>query len=46
MLLELAVAANCDYIVTLNRRDFRDVVAWGIRVIEPIELLRLVGELP
>jgi putative PIN family toxin of toxin-antitoxin system len=46
MLLELAVAANCDYIVTFNRRDFRDVEAWGIRVIEPIELLRLVGELP
>ncbi len=46
MVLELAVTANCDYIVTYNRRDFAGVEKFGLRAIEPIDLLRLIGTLP
>ena len=40
MVLELAVAARCEYIVTYNRRDFRGCERWGISAITPAELLR------
>jgi putative PIN family toxin of toxin-antitoxin system len=46
MLLELAVAANCDGIVTYNRRDFHGVESFGVSAIEPVELLRMIGEMP
>src|SRR5437868_14758830 len=46
MVLELAVAAGCDAIVTYNRRDFRGVDRFGIRVLTPSEFLREIGELP
>lgn len=46
MVLELAVTANCDYIVTYNRRDFQGVEPFGLKVIEPVELLRIIGDLP
>ena len=45
MLLELAVVANCDHIVTYNRRDFSGVEAFGLQVILPADLLRLIGAL-
>jgi len=43
MVLELAVAASCNVIVTHNRRDFRGVHRFGIRVLGPAELLREFG---
>ncbi|MBC8870037.1 MAG: putative toxin-antitoxin system toxin component, PIN family [Planctomycetes bacterium] len=46
MVLELAVTANCDYVVTYNRRDFQGVESFGLEVIEPVELLRIIGDLP
>jgi putative PIN family toxin of toxin-antitoxin system len=46
MVLELAVTANCDYIVSFNRRDFQSVDSFGVQVIEPVELLRLIGDIP
>jgi putative PIN family toxin of toxin-antitoxin system len=46
MVLELAVTANCDYIVTYNTRDFQGAESFGVKVIEPIELLRVIGEVP
>ena len=45
MVLELAVAAGCDAIVTYNKRDFAGVDRFGLRVWEPKELLIEIGEL-
>ena len=46
MVLELAVSANCDIIVTFNLDDFEGVEEFGIRVMTPRDLLRKIGELP
>ena len=46
MVLELAVAADCDMIVTYNERDFRGVEKFGLRVITPRVFLQEIGELP
>jgi predicted nucleic acid-binding protein len=46
MVLELAVAGRCDFIVTYNRREFRGADAFGIRVVTPKEFLQEIGELP
>src|SRR5207247_1059181 len=46
MLLELAVAASCDYIVTYNVRDFQGVEQFGIGLRTAKELLQEIGELP
>jgi putative PIN family toxin of toxin-antitoxin system len=40
MVLELAVAAGADYVVTFNARDFAGAERFGVRVIGPRELLR------
>ena len=45
MVLELAVTANCDTIVTFNKRDFGDVDEFGIMVLTPQEFLKEIGEL-
>jgi predicted nucleic acid-binding protein len=44
MVAELAVAAGCDAIVTFNRRDFRAVEAFALKVWSPAQLLRSIGE--
>jgi len=46
MVLELAVEANCDCIVTFNRDDFVGCEEFGVRVVSPQEFLRLIGVLP
>ncbi len=46
MVLELAVTAGCDFIVTYNRQDFAGVKAFGIRVVTAKEFLQEIGELP
>ncbi len=46
MILELAVASQCTYIVTYNERHFRGAEQFGIRVITPQELLEKIGALP
>lgn len=43
MVLELAVTAKCDAIVTFNKRDFRGCEKFGIRLLTPVELLREIG---
>jgi putative PIN family toxin of toxin-antitoxin system len=45
MVLELAVAASCEVIVTFNKRDFRGAESFGIGVLTPEEFLRTIGEL-
>jgi putative PIN family toxin of toxin-antitoxin system len=46
MVLELAVAAGCDFIVTYNQRDFRGAGRLGIQVATAKEFLQKIGELP
>ena len=46
MLLELAVEAACDYIVTHNLRDFVGVDRFGLRAIPPAEFLTRIGAVP
>jgi putative PIN family toxin of toxin-antitoxin system len=44
-LLELAVAANCDYIVTYNEKDFVGTEQFGVAIITPKAFLQKIGEL-
>jgi putative PIN family toxin of toxin-antitoxin system len=45
MLLELAVTASCNYILTYNVKDFKGIKKFGVKAITPKEFLKLVGEL-
>ena len=45
MVLELAVAAGCKYIVSFNERDLRGAEEFGIRVLTPKGFLLEIGEL-
>jgi predicted nucleic acid-binding protein len=42
LLLQLAVAAGCGYIITHNLRDFRGAEKWGIAAVSPGDFLRLI----
>jgi putative PIN family toxin of toxin-antitoxin system len=46
MVLELAVTAQCDFIVTYNTRDFVGVERFALQAIEPGAFLRHIGALP
>jgi len=44
MVLELAVEAQCDCIVTFNRKDFAGVESkFGVRILTPKEFLQEIG---
>ena len=45
MVLELAVKAGCDSVVTYNIRDFAGIEQFGISAITPAEFLDLIGAL-
>lgn len=45
MVLELAVVAQCDFIITYNKRDFRGIQQFGIEALGPKEFLEKIGEL-
>jgi putative PIN family toxin of toxin-antitoxin system len=45
MVLELAVAGQCDFIVTYNQRHFRGTEQFGIRVATPKVILEKIGAL-
>ena len=45
MVLELAVTANCDVIVTYNKEDFQGAEQFGLRRVTPKEFLQEIGEL-
>ena len=44
LVLELAVSAQCDYVVTHNLSDFKGIERFGIKAITPREFLRIIGE--
>jgi putative PIN family toxin of toxin-antitoxin system len=46
MVLELAVKAGCESIITYNTRDFAGVEQFGLKLLKPSEFLRLIGKLP
>ena len=46
LILELAVRANCKYIVTYNKLDFEGVKEFGIEVVTAKEYLKIIEELP
>jgi putative PIN family toxin of toxin-antitoxin system len=46
MLLELAVEAGCQAIVTFNIRDFSGIEQFRVRAVTPREFLKEIGELP
>jgi putative PIN family toxin of toxin-antitoxin system len=46
MVLELAVTAGCDFIVTYNKRDFEGAARFGLQIVTPKEFLEQIGELP
>lgn len=45
MVLELAVKAECDSVVTYNIRDFAGIEQFGISAITPAEFLDSIGAL-
>lgn len=45
VILELAVAARCDSIITYNQRDFSGADKFGVRVINARAFLQEIGEL-
>ena len=46
MVLELAVTAECDFIVTYDQQDFQGIQQFGIRAVTAKEFLQEIGELP
>ena len=40
--LELAVAAKCDYIVTYNKRDFTQAAQFGVEIKNAAEFLLIL----
>jgi len=44
-MLEVAVAAGCEVIVTYNQRDFRGLEKFGLRVLDPKTFLAEIGDL-
>jgi putative PIN family toxin of toxin-antitoxin system len=44
LLLELAVSAHCEYIVTHNIRDFKGSETFGVKAVTPKEFLKIIDE--
>lgn len=45
MVLELAVAAGCNFIITHNKKDFKNIEDFGMQAISPVEFLQMIGVL-
>lgn len=46
MVLELAVAAGCEWIVSFNAKDFQGLEKFGLKVIAPAAFLCRIGKEP
>lgn len=44
MVLEVAVEAQCDFIITFNTRDFAGIERFGLRALTPGQFLTLLRE--
>jgi len=45
MVLEVAVAGQCEFIVTYNKRDFSDASKYGLKLMTPKEFLHTIGDM-
>lgn len=45
LILEVAIAGDCDAIITYNKRHFKNVERFGLRVLDPKEFLTEIGEI-
>ena len=45
-ILDLAVVAQVDYIITYNKKDFAGVERFGIKISDPKTFLQEIGEIP
>ena len=43
MVLEVAVKAQCDYIVSYNKSDFKGVDRFGVQVVDAADFLKLLN---
>ncbi|HYR06126.1 MAG TPA: putative toxin-antitoxin system toxin component, PIN family [Longimicrobium sp.] len=43
MVLELAVKAECDFIVTFNEKDFTGIEQFGLEALTPADFLKRIG---
>ena len=43
LVLEVAVAGGCDAIITYNKRHFKNVQKFGLRILDPREFLTEIG---
>ena len=43
LVLEVAVAGNCDAIITYNKRHFKNTEKFGLRILDPKEFLVEIG---
>ena len=43
LVLEVAVAGGCDAIITYNKRHFKNVDKFGLRILDPREFLAEIG---
>ena len=43
LVLEVAVAGGCDAIITYNKRHFKNVERFGLRILDPREFLSEIG---
>jgi putative PIN family toxin of toxin-antitoxin system len=44
-IVELAVEAQCDFIITYNEKDFKGSEKFGIKTLTPKEFLQFIGEI-
>jgi putative PIN family toxin of toxin-antitoxin system len=45
MILELAVEAQCDYIISFNKRDFVGIQQFDLQALTPQEFIKIIGEI-
>ena len=43
LVLEVAVAGGCDAIITYNKRHFKNIEKFGLRILDPKEFLAEIG---
>lgn len=44
MILELAVESECDYIITFNKKDFKNIEKFNLKALTPKEFLKIIGK--
>ena len=44
MILELSVESECDYIISFNKKDFKNIEKFNLKILTPKELLKKIGE--